>query len=214
MIISLISQKGGVGKSALARLLAVEFTKAGWGVKIADLDPAQGTSTKWKARRDQAGWQPDVAVEKFRTVDRAIKEAARYDLMILDGPAHAEQGGRLMAAHSDLVLLPTGYSLDDMEAQVEAAIELEEHGIDGGRLLFVFCRAKGSDAEDRDARAYLKRARMNVLAPIFPELASIRQSHAEGKAASEVPFPKVQARTLALAQDIADRLTPSTKEAA
>ena len=43
MIISLISQKGGVGKSALARLLAVEVTKAGWTAKIADLDPAQGT---------------------------------------------------------------------------------------------------------------------------------------------------------------------------
>jgi chromosome partitioning protein len=33
MILSLISQKGGVGKSAIARLLAVEFTKAGWSVK-------------------------------------------------------------------------------------------------------------------------------------------------------------------------------------
>lgn len=214
MIVSLISQKGGVGKSALARLLAVEFTKAGWSIKIADLDPAQGTSTKWKARRDQAGLQPDIAVEKFRTVDRAIKEAGRYDLMILDGPAHAEQGGRVMAGHSDLVLLPTGYSLDDMEAQVEAAIELEEDGIDSNKLLFVFCRAKGSDAEDRDARAYLKRARMSVLAPVFPELASIRQGHAEGKAASEVPFPKVQERVLALAQDIADRLTHLAKAAA
>jgi len=30
MVISLISQKGGVGKSALARLLAVEFMRAGW----------------------------------------------------------------------------------------------------------------------------------------------------------------------------------------
>ena len=65
MIISLISQKGGVGKSAVARLLAVEFTKAGWNVKIADLDPAQGTSAKWKARRDRAGIQPEIAVEKF-----------------------------------------------------------------------------------------------------------------------------------------------------
>jgi chromosome partitioning protein len=55
MIISLISQKGGVGKSTLARLLAVEIAKAGWRVKIADLDPAQGTATKWKARRDVAG---------------------------------------------------------------------------------------------------------------------------------------------------------------
>lgn len=206
MIISLISQKGGVGKSALARLLAVEVAKTGWSVKIADLDPAQGTSTKWKARRDIAGLQPEIAVEKYRTVERAIREAERYDLTILDGPAHAEQGGRDMARQSDLVLMPTGYSLDDMEPQVEAAIELEESGVAPARITFCFCRAKGSEAEDRAARAYLARARMKVLEPVFPELASIRQGHAEGRAASEVPFPKVQERTVALAQAIMDHL--------
>lgn len=206
MIISLISQKGGVGKSALARLLAVEVTKAGWSVKIADLDPAQGTSTKWKARRDQAGLQPDVAVEKFRSVNRALKEAERYDLMILDGPAHAEQGGKTMAKASDLVLMPTGYSLDDMEPQVEAAYELEDVGTDPKRVLFVFCRAKGSEAEDSAARSYLRKARMTVLQPVMPELASIRQGHAEGRAASEVPFPKVQEKTIEVAQKIMEHL--------
>ena len=206
MIISLISQKGGVGKSALARLLAVEVAKAGWDVKIADLDPAQGTSAKWKARRDVAGLAPEVAVEKYRTVERAVREADRHDLLILDGPAHAEQGGRAMARASDLVLMPTGYSLDDMEPQVEAAIELEEAGVEPHRIAFVFCRARGSDVEDRAARAYLKKARMTILAPIFPELASIRQGHAEGRAASEVPFPQVQERVTMLAQDIMDRV--------
>ena len=213
MIISLISQKGGVGKSALARLLAVEIAKAGWSIKIADLDPAQGTSTKWKARRDVAGFQPDVAVEKFRTVDRALKEAERYDLMILDGPAHAEKGGRTMAQASDLVILPTGYSLDDMEPQIEAAYELEESGVDPSRIILVFCRAKGSDAEDKAARGYIQKARLTVLGPIFPELASIRQGHAEGKAASEVPFPKVQEKAIEVAQAIVNRLT-SQQEAA
>ncbi|RVV96568.1 hypothetical protein EKE94_18165 [Mesobaculum littorinae] len=213
MILSLISQKGGVGKSALARLLAVEIAKAGWSVKIADLDPAQGTSTKWKARRDLAGLQPDIAVEKFRTVDRALKEADRFDLMILDGPAHAEQGGRVMARASDLVILPTGYSLDDMEPQIEAAYELEEAGIPTERLLFVFCRARGSEAEDRAARGYIRKAGLQALGPILPEMASIRQGHAEGRAASEVPFPKVQEKVIAVAQGIVDQLT-AEREAA
>ena len=213
MIISLISQKGGVGKSALARLLAVEVARAGWAVKIADLDPAQGTSTKWKARRDQSELHPEIAVEKFRTVDRAIKESERFDLMILDGPAHAEQGGRVIAQNSDLILMPTGYSLDDMEPQVEAAYELEDAGVPSSRIFFCFCRARGSDSEDRAARSYLARARMNVLDPIFPELASIRQGHAEGRAVSEVPFPKVQEKAIAVAQAIMNRL-PGVKEAA
>jgi Mrp family chromosome partitioning ATPase len=41
MIISLVSQKGGVGKTALARLLAVEFARSGWDVKLVDLDTAR-----------------------------------------------------------------------------------------------------------------------------------------------------------------------------
>lgn len=213
MIISLISQKGGVGKSALARLLAVEIAKAGWRVKIADLDPAQGTATKWKARRDVAGLQPDVAVEKFRTVERAIKEADHFDLMILDGPAHAEKGGKVMAQASDLIIIPTGYSLDDMEPQIEAAYELEDSGIPSEKILFVFCRAKGSDSEDAAARSYLRKARLTVLDPVLPELASIRQGHAEGRAASEVPFPKVQEKAIDVAQQIVDRLM-SKREAA
>lgn len=213
MIISLISQKGGVGKSTLARLLAVEIAKAGWRVKIADLDPAQGTATKWKARRDVARFQPDVAVEKFRTVERAIKESEHFDLMILDGPAHAEKGGKVMAQASDLILIPTGYSLDDMEPQIEAAYELEEAGIASEKILFVFCRAKGSNAEDAAARSYLRKARLIALDPVLPELASIRQGHAEGRAASEVPFPKVQEKAVGVAQQIVDKLM-SKKEAA
>lgn len=54
---------------------------------------------------------------------------------------------------------------------------------------------------------------MNVLEPIFPELASIRQGHAEGRAASEVPFPKVQEKVVAVAQAIMNRL-PSAEEVA
>ena len=212
MIISLVSQKGGVGKSALARLIAVEYAKAGWKVKIADLDTGQGTSTKWKIRRDKAGLQPDIAVEKFRSIERALQEASQYDLLILDGPAHAEKGGLVMAERSDLVLMPTCYSLDDMEAQVEAAYELEEAKIPPERIVFVFCRADGSEAEDRDARAYLRKSRVNVLEPVFPELPSIRQGHAEGRAASEVQFRTVQEKVGSVVQAIVDRLT--VKEAA
>src|SRR6516165_10656060 len=115
-IISLISQKGGVGKSAIARLLAVEFVRAGWSVKIADLDTMQGTSTKWKLRRDAAKLEPEIPVEKFVTVERAIRDADKYDVFINDGPAHAEKSGLSMAKKAQLVLMPTCYGLDDLEA--------------------------------------------------------------------------------------------------
>ena len=50
IIICMCSQKGGVGKSTLARLVAREYANAGWSVKIADLDVSQGTSFNWQGR--------------------------------------------------------------------------------------------------------------------------------------------------------------------
>ena len=206
MIISLISQKGGVGKSALARLIAVAFAKADWNVKIGDLDTGQGSTAKWKSRRDMNGIEPEIPVEKYATVDRAIRDAASFDLMVLDGPAFAERRGLIMAKASDLIILPTGYSLDDMEPQIETAYELEDKGIDKAKLMFVFCRAEGSESEDAAARLYMKKAGVNVLGPIFPERASIRQAHNIGRAASEVSHPSVKDRVIPLAQAIADLL--------
>ncbi len=65
--IGAVSQKGGVGKSSIARLIACEYAAAGWDVLIADLDIAQATSTNWKQRREQNSIQPVIAVLPFRT---------------------------------------------------------------------------------------------------------------------------------------------------
>ena len=211
MIISLISQKGGVGKSALSRLIAVEYAKAGWSVKIGDLDTGQGSTAKWKARRDQHGIEPEIPVEKYATVERAVKDAEHYDLMVLDGPAFAERRGLSMARESELIIMPTGYSLDDMEPQIETAYELEENGVNSDHIVFVFCRTEGSVSEDAAARAYLKKARVNILDPVFLERPSIRQAHNMGKAASEVSFPSIKSKILLLAQAVADKLNQIRK---
>ena len=51
VLVGVIGQKGGVGKSTLARLVAREYANAGWSVKIADLDVSLGTSFNWQGRR-------------------------------------------------------------------------------------------------------------------------------------------------------------------
>jgi chromosome partitioning protein len=205
-IISLVSQKGGVGKSAIARLLAVEFARAGWSVKIADLDTMQGSATRWKLRRDAAHLQPEIPVEKYATVERALREADQYDLLVIDGPAHAEKGGLRMARKSKLVLMPSCYGLDDLEAQVEAAYELEANGIERDRIWFIFARTTGSPNEEQAAREYLQRAAINVMEPLLSEQPCIRQAHNAGKAASEVTFPVVRERAVALALAVAGKL--------
>lgn len=209
MIISLISQKGGVGKSALARLIAVELARAGWRVLIADLDAAQGTSTHWKIRRDREGIEPDVDVSKFRSVERALKEAPRYDALILDGPAHAGTAAVAMARAADHVILPSGYSLDDLEPQVSVAFELDEAGIDLARVRIVLCRTRGSAKEGQGVRAYIKRAGLQAATHELRELPTYRQAHTSGRAASECGHPKPANEARELAAELVATLEPT-----
>ena len=67
--IAMVAQKGGVGKSTLARIVAVEATKGGLQTKIADLDTQQTTSVSWAARRAANGLEPPIRAEAFRSVE-------------------------------------------------------------------------------------------------------------------------------------------------
>ena len=93
-IIAFISQKGGVGKSTLARALAREAAASNLRVKIADLDAEQATCIDWHKTRTQRGIEPSVAAELFRKLPEAISAGASYDLLVLDGPAMARPAQR------------------------------------------------------------------------------------------------------------------------
>src|SRR5947209_237634 len=96
-VISLVSQKGGVGKSAIARSLAREAAAAELSVKLADLDTQQGTCLDWARDRNAAGLEPAVSVESYRSVTAALAIVAKYDLVIVDGPARASVGTLALA---------------------------------------------------------------------------------------------------------------------
>jgi chromosome partitioning protein len=48
-LIGLVSQKGDVNKGTLARLIAREYSEAGWHVKIVDLHISQAINTNLEA---------------------------------------------------------------------------------------------------------------------------------------------------------------------
>jgi cellulose biosynthesis protein BcsQ len=107
-IIAFVSQKGGVGKSTLARALGREAAKSGLSIKIADLDPGQGTTTEWMRIRTAAGIEPMVPVQLYRAAAEALGEAERHDLLIIDGPAKTSAATLDIAKVADLVVQPTG----------------------------------------------------------------------------------------------------------
>lgn len=214
MIIGIVSQKGGVGKSTLARLIAREYAQAGWRVKIADLDIQQGTAFSWQARRLQNELEPPVAVERFGTVAQAMQAAGAYDLTVLDGPPHASMGTRQIAESSDLVLLPTGLALDDLEPSVLLAHELRKTGVGAGRIAFVLSRVGDSEAELDEARAYIAQGGYRCLMTTLPEKTAYRRASDEGRALTETRFASLKARADALVQEVVDLLEANGKREA
>jgi chromosome partitioning protein len=213
-ILGFVSQKGGVGKSTLARLVAREYAANGWNVKIADLDPGQGTSFKWHNRRLQSNIEPDIAVERFRTAEKALLYAAHYDLFIFDGPAHSNVGTLAIARASNLVVLPSGLSVDDMEPAVLLAHELVEQGVSKDKIIFAFCRVGESETELGESQSYISQAGYSALGPPLPEKTAYRRATDEGKALSECSFPTLKKKAHDVAQAIMDRLSASNERSA
>jgi chromosome partitioning protein len=121
MIIALLQQKGGVGKTTLATHLAGEFATPGTNVVVIDADP-QGSALDWTQKRAQLG-----LARRFGTVGLAretlhqeVPQIAQHaDHVIIDGPPRVTALARSAILAADLVLIPVQPSPYDVWASTE-----------------------------------------------------------------------------------------------
>jgi chromosome partitioning protein len=203
-IIGFVSQKGGVGKSTLARGIGREAAAGGLSVKIADLDIQQGTSVNWYRRRLEASIEPIFSVESFKTAAQALKLASQFDYLIIDGPARASAATLEIARAASLIVQPTGSSVDDLEPAVLTFHELVRDGISRDILVFALSRV-GTDAEEIEARAYIKQAGYAVLDGSIQERPAYRQASNVGLSITETRYPQLNKRADTLIQAMVDR---------
>src|SRR3989344_791739 len=88
MIIALLNQKGGVGKTTLATHIAGELAMQGKQVILLDADP-QGSSLDWTQRRSQQGLPrlfSAVGLARETLHQEAPELARRCDHIVIDGP--------------------------------------------------------------------------------------------------------------------------------
>ena len=118
MIIALLNQKGGVGKTTIATHLAGELASVGEAVMIVDADP-QGSALDWSQRRRQAGRPRRFGVIGLprETLHHEVPEIARsVDHVIIDGPPRVTALTRAAIMAADLVLIPVQPSPYDLWA--------------------------------------------------------------------------------------------------
>jgi chromosome partitioning protein len=116
--ISLIGQKGGVGKTTIALGLAVAAARAGHATAIIDLDP-QASAAKWRDRR--ADENPAVVLAQASRLKQAMEtaRAGGVDFVFIDTAGRKDDSALNAARVSDLVLIPTRPSILEVETLPE-----------------------------------------------------------------------------------------------
>jgi chromosome partitioning protein len=183
-IFSLISQKGGAGKSTLARQLAVLAGEAGASILI-DRDP-QETSTKWWQRRQAiqpAPERPDLLNLDGTDLTAAIKALRKQQGVVFvdTRPAVAEPEAEA-ARIADLVIVPVRPSPDDLEAVGETLKilrRLEKRAV-------VIVNAAKNEVRARDARAALSRYPVPVCPTHVADRAVYLDAALEGRGVGEM----------------------------
>lgn len=200
-IVAFLSQKGGVGKSTLARALAREGSNSGLSVKLADLDTQQGTVSDWHRQRLNNGHIGVGSVEVFRSAREAIEQSGGFDLIVIDGAARASQETLEIARASDTVVLPACASRDDLMPAVKLANELRGGGIPRDNIAFALCRVS-TVAEIADAREFIEHSGYRVLAGALLEKPAYRQAQNGGLSITETRFSSLNQKADELLEDL------------
>ena len=215
MIIGIVSQKGGVGKSTLCRLLAREFISSGMTAKIADMDVNQSTCYDWMTERNKAELEPYVPVQQYSRIQQALAEADSVEVLIIDGAPNADKNTMAIAKAADLVIVPTGITLDDRRPAIRLIRELVAKGIPKEKISLALCRVTGT-AKSTVAHAYheLLTEGYSVLTGAMRFQAAYSRAFDEGKAATETSYKSLNEEAEAVAQCVVNKLTELRNERA
>jgi len=182
-VISILAQKGGVGKSTLARHWAiVAQEQMEQSVAIIDIDP-QGTVAKWSQRRKSE--EPIILHADESNLDEAVKacKGNGIDLVFIDSPPSVELLSAAAAKESDITVIPCGPTVDDIEA-LEPTIEISRKAGSQG-IIVINDGRPGSPINDK-AKSVLRGYGMPICPKFIMHRAILADSFIDGRTVFEV----------------------------
>lgn len=130
MIISVLNQKGGTGKTTLAVNMAREYTKRTFKTLLVDSD-SQGSALRW--HEESGGELIDLTCLPVTTLDKdVVKFKDRYERIIIDGVPRVSPLTVCAIKAADVVLIPVQpspydiWATEDLVRLVKERIEITE----------------------------------------------------------------------------------------
>jgi chromosome partitioning protein len=151
VIIAVINQKGGAGKTTIALNLAAALAAEDKRVLLIDADPQQ-TAQDWAAVRQTPPPFQVVGLAKPVLHRDLPRIAADYDHVVIDGAPRNYEVARSAIAAADVVLIPVQPSGADFWASRETVgLVKESHGFkETQKSVFVVSRKIGRSVLGRD----------------------------------------------------------------
>ncbi len=187
-VISILNQKGGVGKTTISVNLASAIAKKGKSVLLVDADP-QGSALDWFASRsdEMEPLFPVVGCAK-PNLHKTIPDLGKgRDVVVIDGAPRVTDLARAAIMASDLVLIPVQPSPYDVWAAEEVVKLIKEAQIYRPEIqaAFVINRKIAKTAIGRDIVDALEGFEVEVLDSTLSQRVVYAESAAVGVAVFE-----------------------------
>jgi chromosome partitioning protein len=212
VIVALLNQKGGVGKTTLALHLAGEWARQGRRVTVIDADP-QGSALDWSEQRARAGRPRHFGVIGLArdTLHREAPEIARgVDHVVIDGPPRVAALMRSALLAADLVLIPVQPSPFDGWASAETLRLLEEARQFRPDLpaRFLLNRCGAGTVIAHDTAMSLARADPPALVVRVGQRVAFADAARSGRLVGEFPRSRIAVREIRMLAAEIERLMP------